>query len=71
MFLACLVFNLKALEFRAFLPISTVFGTLKWYDVFQICAKTFIFDKPSDKKKNLSKIALQVSKIAFSPMAMP
>ena len=37
---------------------------------FKIVLKHFIFDKLSDKKKNLLKIALQVSKIAFSPMVI-
>ena len=33
--------------------------------------KHFIFDKLSDKKKNRLKIALQVSKLGFSPIVMP
>ena len=37
---------------------------------FQKYAKHFIFDKLSDKKNRL-KVALQVSKLGFSPIVMP
>ena len=53
-FLACPVFNLKALEFGAFFAYFTVFGTVEWYDFFQNRAKTFDFEKLSDKKKHLN-----------------
>ena len=37
---------------------------------FQKCAKHFIFDILSGKKENRLKIALQVSKLSFSPVVM-
>ena len=64
------VFNLKALEFGAFLPVFTFLGTLKWYNFSKIVLKHFVFNKLSNKKNRL-KIALQVSNLASSPIVMP
>ena len=64
------VFNLKAIEFRAFFAYFHLFRHLKVIQIFQTYAKKFIFDKLSDNKNRL-KIALQVSKLGFSPIVMP
>ena len=65
------VFNLKAVEFGAFFAYFHLLGTLKWYNLSRNMLKHFIFDKLSDKKKNRLKVALQVSKLGFSPIVMP
>ena len=51
MSLARPVSNLKAIEFGAFSPIFTFLSTLLNDTTFQKYAKTFYFDKLSDKKK--------------------
>ena len=48
----------------------TFLGTLKWNNFSKNVPKHFIFDKFSHKKNRL-KIALQVSKLGFSPVVMP
>ena len=45
------VFNLKAIEFGAFFAYFHLFRHLKVIQILQKYAKTFIFDKLSDKKK--------------------
>ena len=70
MFLSSPVFNLKAIEFGAFFAYFHLFRDLKGIQLFQKYAKTFLFDKLSHKKNRL-KIALQVSKLGFSPIVMP
>ena len=61
------VFNLKAIEFGSFFAYFHLFRHLKVIQPFQNMLKHFIFDKLSDKKNRL-KIALQVSKLGFSPL---
>ena len=63
-------FNLKALEFGAFFAHFHLLRYLKVVQLFQNCAKTFCF-QPAFKQKNRLKIALQVSKLASSPLVMP
>ena len=71
MSLARVVFNLKAIEFGTFFAYFHLFRHLKVMQLFQKYAKTlYIFDKLSDKINRL-KIALQVSKLGFSPIVMP
>ena len=50
MFLASLVFNLKAIEFGGFFAFFHLFRDLKVMQRFQKYAKHLIFDKLSDKK---------------------
>ena len=67
------VFNLKAFELGAFLTYFHLFVYLKVMQLFsKIVPKHCLFEKLalSDKKKNRLKIALQVSKLAFSPIVM-
>ena len=47
------VFNLKAIEFGAFFAYFHLFRNLKRIQLFQKYAKTFYFDKLSDKKKTV------------------
>ena len=68
--LASPVFNLKALEFGAFFACFHLLGTLKWYNFSKIVPKHFVFNRLSNKRNRL-KIALQVSKLASSPIVMP
>ena len=49
--LAQSVFNLKAIEFGSFFAYFHLFRHLKLVQPFQKYAKTFYFDKLSDKKK--------------------
>ena len=67
--LASPVFNLKALEFGAFFACFHLFRYLKVVQLFQNCAETFRFQQ-AFKEKNRLKIALQVSKLASSPIVM-
>ena len=71
--LARLVFNLKAIEFVS--DIFRLFSPSRHLKVIQLSKNMpkhyqYIFDKLSDKKNRL-KIALQVSKLGFSPIVMP
>ena len=68
--LARQVFNLKAIEFGALFAYFHLFRPLKVIQHFQKYAKTFYFRQAFRKKKHL-KIALQVSKLGFSPIVMP
>ena len=65
------VFNLKAIEFGAFFAYFHLFRHLKVIQIFQKYAKTFLFSTSFQTKKNRLKIALQVSKLGFSPIVMP
>ena len=64
------VFNLKVIEFGAFFAYFHLFRHLQVVQIFPNMSKHFIFDKFSDKENRL-KIALQVSKLGFSPIVMP
>ena len=69
MLLARLVFNLKAIEFGTFFACFHLLGTLKWYNFSKSVPKHYFYENISDKKNRL-KIALQVSKLGFSPIVM-
>ena len=71
MSLSGLVFNLKAIEFGAFFAYFHLFRHLKVMQLFQKYAKTFYFRQAFRQKKNRLRIALQVSKLGFSPIVMP
>ena len=62
---------LKALEFGAFFAFFHLFRYLKVVQLFQNCAETFHFQQAFKQKKNRLQIALQVSKLASSPIVMP
>ena len=62
------VFNLKAIEFRAFFAFFHLFRHLKVIQLFQKYAKTVYFRQAFRQKKNRLKIALQVTKLGFSPI---
>ena len=64
------VFNLKAIEFGSFFAYFHLFRHLKVIQNFQKYAKTFYF-RQAFRQKNRLKIALQVSKLGFSPIVMP
>ena len=49
--LARLVFNLKAIEFRAFFASFTFLGTLKWYNFSKYMPKQFFFRQAFRQKK--------------------
>ena len=70
MSLARPVFNLKAIEFVAFFAFFHLIWHLKVIQPFQIYAKTFYL-RQAFKQKNRLEIALQVSKLGFSPLVMP
>ena len=70
MSLASPVFNLKAIEFGAFFAYFHLFRHLKGIQLFQKHAKKFCFQQ-AFRQKNHLKIALQVSKLGFSPIVMP
>ena len=69
--LASPVFNLKALEFGAIFACFHLFRYLKVVQLTQNCAETFRVQQALKQKKNRLKIALQVSKLASSPIVMP
>ena len=64
------VFNLKAIEFGPFFAYFYFFRHLKVIQIFQKFAKSFYF-RQAFRQKNRLKIALQVSKLGFSPILMP
>ena len=64
------VFNLKAIEFGSFFAFFHLFRHLKVIQIFQKYAKTFYF-RQAFRQKNRLKIAIQVSKLGFSPIVMP
>ena len=70
MSLARPVFNLKAIEFGAFFAYFHLFRHLKVIQLFQKYAKTLYFQQ-AFRQKNRLKIALQVSKLGFSPIVKP
>ena len=65
------VFNLKAIELGAFFAYFHLFRHLRVIQIFQKHAKTFYFRQAFKQKKNRLKIALQISKLGFSPIVMP
>ena len=71
MSLARPVFNLKAIEFGAFFGYFHLFRHLKGIQLFQKYAKNILFSTTFQTKKKRLKIALQVSKLGFSPKVMP
>ena len=71
MCLARPVFNLKAIECGAFSAHFHLFRHLKVIQLFQNYAKTFYFRQAFRQKKNRLKIALQITKLGFSPKVMP
>ena len=71
MFLARPVFNLKAIEFGAFFAYFHRLRQLKSDTTFRKICQNIIFLTSFQTKKNRLKIALQVSKLGFSPIVMP
>ena len=72
MSLARPVFNLEAIEFGAFFAYFHLFRHLKSDTTFpKICQNIMFSTSFQTKKKNRLKIALQVSKLGFSPFVMP
>ena len=65
------VFNLKAIEFGSFFAYFHLFRHLKVIQRFQKYAKTLYLRQAFRQKKNRLNIALQVSKLGFSPVVMP
>ena len=70
MSLARPVFKLKAIESGAIFAYFHLFRHLKVIQFFQKYAKTFYFRQAFSQKNHL-KIALQLSKLGFSPIVMP
>ena len=68
MSLARPVFNLKAIELGAFFAYFHLFRHLKVIQHFQKYAKTLYFWQAFRQKKKHLKIAVQVSKLGFSPL---